>query len=61
MQTIPFSEAQFAIKNEIRNELWNKQVGKLYMVLLETAILGDLETFVKETCLAAYDTLKIND
>jgi parvulin-like peptidyl-prolyl isomerase len=55
---IPFSEAQFTILEDLRREQWNRHIGKLYLELLEKATLGDIEKFVKETCVAAYDMLK---
>jgi hypothetical protein len=57
-RTISFSEAQFTISEEIRKEQWNKHIGKLYMDLLAKSTLGDIEKFVKESCVSAYDLLK---
>ncbi|OQA00600.1 MAG: peptidylprolyl isomerase [Planctomycetes bacterium ADurb.Bin412] len=58
-RTIPFSEAQYTIAEEIRKEQWTRHIGKLYMDLLAKATLGDIEKFVRESCISAYDLLKV--
>jgi len=53
-RVIPFSEAQFEIKETLLQRKWKKYSDKLSRKLLKTAIIGDLEQFVKNTVLLAY-------
>jgi len=51
----PFAAVQFEIKNVIQRERWLKYRNKLQNELSERAVIGDVDFFVKQTTLAAYE------
>jgi len=56
-QVIPFSQAQFQIKKEIGQQRWLNYRTKLTDELLKKSDMGNLEEFIQNITLAAYDQL----
>ncbi len=53
-RTIPFSEAQELITEQIRKERWQKFFSDLSGKLLDKAVVGDVDSFVRDTAAVAY-------
>jgi len=56
-EVIPFSQAQFQIKKEIGQQRWLNYRTKLTDELLKKSDMGNLEEFIQNITLAAYDQL----
>ncbi|MCF7957237.1 MAG: peptidyl-prolyl cis-trans isomerase [Phycisphaerae bacterium] len=54
----PFSQAQFQIGKTLREESWDKYSNRLVKELMGKATMGDLDLFIGNTVLVAYNQLK---
>jgi parvulin-like peptidyl-prolyl isomerase len=55
----PFSAAQMEIRNILRRQRWLKYQQKLGSELLKKSAVGDMEQFIKNTTLAAYEYMGV--
>lgn len=55
----PFSAAQTEIRNILRRQRWLKYQQKLGSELLKKSAVGDMEQFIKNTTIAAYECMSV--
>ncbi len=55
---IPFSKAQFQIGKTLRQQSWEKYSNRMSQELMQKATMGNLEKFIGNTVLVAYEQLK---